>query len=115
MAICKQQNLDKIFHALGDATRRDMLAMLSRSQYLSANELAAPFNIAQPTASKHIKVLEQSALIERKIEGRTHYFQIKSQAMDEAEGWLNRHREFWMHSFGRLDQLIQNLPKEGDN
>ena len=109
MAIYKSNQLDQIFHALGDATRRRMLSMLTRSERLSASELAAPFTIAQPTASKHIKVLEQSALITRKIEGRTHYFQLRLDTLANAEDWLHRHRSFWADSLQRLHELAVTL------
>lgn len=114
MAIYCEFTLNKVFHALGDSTRRDMLSMLAKSQQLTATELAEPFDIAQPTASKHIKVLEQSALIERTIQGRTHYFQLKPDTLDLAQTWINHHRVFWSGSFNRLEQLIKAQPEDGE-
>ena len=65
------QNLDDVFHALADPTRRAMLRNLSRSQH-TVGELASPFSITLAAASKHIKVLERAGLVRRRIEGRTH-------------------------------------------
>ncbi len=112
MAILKTQPLDQVFHALGDPTRRAMLTMLTKSQKLSANEMATPFRIAQPTVSKHLKVLEQSALITRTVEGRTHYFQLRPETLASAEDWLHRHRQFWTGNFARLGQLVQSLTED---
>jgi DNA-binding transcriptional ArsR family regulator len=112
MAIFKTEPLDRVFHALGDATRRGMLSMLADTEQLSASELAAPFAISQPTASKHIKVLEESALVERIVEGRTHNFRLRREALSKAESWLNRHTRFWAGSMGRLGRYVKTLPAD---
>jgi len=112
MAIHHQNSLDQIFHALGDSTRRAMLAMLSEQQALSASNLAQSFDISQPTASKHIKVLEKSSLVIRQIKGRKHYFSLNPSTLLEAEDWITRHRKFWLGSFARLENLIVSLPAE---
>ncbi|MFV1985448.1 MAG: ArsR/SmtB family transcription factor [Thiohalomonadales bacterium] len=115
MAIYYQNSLDRIFHALGDSTRREMLSILSKNQELSASKLAEPFNISQPTASKHIKVLEKSSLVVRNKQGRTHYFSLNPSTLFDAQDWINRHREFWLGSFTQLKQLINELPEEDKN
>lgn len=112
MAIFNTQNLDQVFHALGDSTRRDMIAMLSKQHRLSASELGAPFTMAQPTISKHLKVLERSKLIQRSIEGRTHYFAMNTETLTAAETWIQRHRSFWQGNLNRLETLIEALPPE---
>lgn len=112
MAIYYQNSLDQIFHALGDSTRRAMLSMLAKQQKLSANNLAHSFDISQPTASKHIKVLEKSSLVIRNIQGRTHYFSLNTTTLSEAEDWITRHRQFWIGNFSRLENLIQSLPSD---
>jgi len=113
MPICYQNTLDRVFHALGDSTRRAMLAKLSKYERLSANRLAESFAISQPTASKHIKVLEKSTLVVRNIEGRTHYFSLNPTTFSDAEKWIKRHRQFWFGSLEQLNQLVQELP-DGD-
>ncbi|MCA9014979.1 MAG: helix-turn-helix transcriptional regulator, partial [Planctomycetaceae bacterium] len=69
MAIYYQHQLDRTFHALGDGTRRKMLSLLAKRGEVTAGDLGAPFDVAQPTVSKHIRVLEQAGLITRRIEG----------------------------------------------
>ena len=105
--------LDRIFHALGDGTRRQMLSMLSMNGALSANELRAPFDVAQPTISKHLKVLERAGLIRRDIEGRRHRFRLEVARMNEAQDWIVRHREFWEGTLQRLDSFVQTMEAQG--
>lgn len=99
-------HLDRTFHALGDGTRRGMLSMLSRRGELTASELGAPFDVSQPTASKHLRVLEQAGLLERRIDGRTHRFRLVERRMREAEAWISRHRNFWEGTLERLGGLL---------
>ncbi len=89
--------------------------MLATSGALSANELRAPFDVAQPTVSKHLKVLEQAGLVRREIEGRTHRFQLQLAPMKEAEDWIVRHQKFWEGTLQRLHDFVQAMdgPEEG--
>jgi len=108
MAIQSQAALDLTFHALGDGTRRQMLAMLSEAGSLSAKDLHAPFPVAQPTISKHIKVLERANLVIRKVEGRIHRFTINAEQLKHAEQWINKHRALWEGAFDQLDEFLAN-------
>lgn len=92
-----------------------MLSMLATRGALSASELRAPFAVAQPTISKHLKVLESSGLVEREISGRTHRFRLRSGAMKEAEDWISRHREFWEGTLQRLDSFVSNIGTPEDD
>jgi len=76
MAICYQDPLDRIFHALGDGTRRQMLTLLADEGECTASELGKPFEVAQPTVSKHIRVLERAGLVSRQVKGRVHRFRL---------------------------------------
>lgn len=98
--------LDRTFHALSDGTRRGMLSMLSRRGELTASELGSPFEVSQPTASKHLRVLEQAGLLERRIDGRIHRFRLVERRMREAESWIGRHRDFWEGTLERLGDLL---------
>ncbi len=106
MAIQYQEPLDRTFHALGDGTRRAMLSMLAANGGLSANELRAPFKVAQPTISKHLKVLERAGLVKRDVRGRTHQFHLVLGPMDEAVDWLTRHRMFWEGTLDSLERFV---------
>lgn len=93
--------LDLVFQALSDGTRRRMLRSLG-ARPRSVGELAAPFQISLAAASKHIKVLERAGLVQRRIQGRTHLCQLRAEALAEADHWLRYYQQFWE---GRLDAL----------
>jgi len=84
------------------------LAMLARRGACTAGELGEPFDISQPTASKHLRVLERAGLLSRRVEGRTHRFHLMSKRLDEAEDWMSRHREFWEGTLDRLSDLLND-------
>ena len=107
MAIQYQDPLDRAFHALGDGTRRGMLALLATRGELSAGELGKPFAIAQPSASKHLRVLEQAGLVTRRVDGRVHRFRLNPGPLAEAEDWIARHRAFWEGALDRLGGLLE--------
>lgn len=100
--------LDTLFHALGDATRRRMLAALAEGER-TVGELARPFAISLAAASKHIKVLESAGLIRREIRWRTHICRLDPGPLAAADAWLAQYRQFWT---GRLDTLEALLRAE---
>ena len=102
MAIHYETPLDRTFRALGDETRRRMIAMLATEGAMSAGELGAPFGVAQPTTSKHLKVLERAGLVTREIAGRTHRFRLALEALDDAQDWIATHKTFWEGTLARL-------------
>jgi DNA-binding transcriptional ArsR family regulator len=105
--------LDRTFHALADGTRRAMVGALAHGAARSAGELGRQFRSAQPTISKHLKVLEQAGLIERTVEGRVHRFRLRRQRLREAEGWLARHQAFWTGAVDQLDRLLAATARDG--
>jgi DNA-binding transcriptional ArsR family regulator len=109
MPIQYNESLDLTFHALGDGTRRGMLAMLATRGEHTAGELGKPFGISQPSASQHLRVLERAGLLERHVEGRIHRFSLKTEALQEAQSWIGRHREFWKGSLDGLHAYLENL------
>ncbi len=113
MVIHQSTQLDGIFHALSDATRRNMLALLAKSDR-TAGELGEPFQITQPACSKHIAVLERSGLIKRSVDGRVHRFRLQPGPMRNSETWIASHRQLWEGSFKQLDSLLADLQKSGD-
>jgi len=87
-----------------------MIRTLAAGRSRSAGELGAQFRSAQPTISRHLKVLERARLIERSVEGRVHRFRLQSQSLEEAGAWIRRHQQLWT---GAVDQL-ESLLKETD-
>lgn len=100
--------LDTVFHALGDATRRRMLRELSIGER-TVSQLAEPFAISLAAASKHIKVLEHAGMIRREVRGRTHLCRLDPGPLASAHEWLASYERFWT---GRLDALERLLREE---
>ena len=108
----KSQNLDAVFAALADPTRRSILSRLAAGE-ASVNEIAAPFGISQPAVSKHLKVLERAGLIERDIDKQRRPARLKAEPMAAAVSWLEEFKQFWSSSFDQLDGLLEVLKKAG--
>ena len=101
-------NLDAIFSALADPTRRAILAKLAEGD-TTVLDLAEPFEISQPAISKHLKVLEKAGLVERSVEAQTRPVSLKADNMAHAVEWLDYFRKFWSQSFDQLDELLEDL------
>jgi DNA-binding transcriptional ArsR family regulator len=97
--------LDIVFRALGDSTRRGMLARLALGEK-SIGELAEPFAMSFAGASKHVKVLEDAGLVRREVRGRTHVCRLEPGPLASADQWLRHYERFWT---GRLDNLERLL------
>ena len=110
MVELSHSRLDAIFHALGDATRREMLRQLAEGDQ-TVGRLAEPFAMSLAAASKHIKALEGAGLITREIRGRTHWCRLAPGPLAGAHEWLGFYERFWT---GRLDVLERLLREEGD-
>ncbi len=114
--IAGEHNLDAVFSALADPTRRAILSRLASGQ-ASVKELAAPFSISQPAVSRHLKVLERAGLIERGIDEQRRPARLNAATMAAAVDWLAEFRAFWGKSFEQLDDMlltIQSTDKEGN-
>jgi len=98
--------MNSIFHALGDATRRQMLRDLSRGER-TVSELAKPFAMSLAAASKHIKVLEGAGLIQREVRGRTHFCRLDPGPLASAHEWLGFYERFWTSRLDVLDRLLR--------
>lgn len=90
-----------------------MIHVLARGEARSAGELGRRFRSAQPTISKHLKVLEQAGLVEREVEGRVHLFRLRRKPLQEAEAWIARHQAFWSGAVEQLDRLLSEEAKDG--
>ena len=100
--------LNAVFGALADPTRRAILARLTEGDATVA-ELAAPFSVSQPAISRHLKVLEQAGLISRRRRRTARLSHLEAEPLREAASWLARYQEFWDESFDRLDTLLAAL------
>ena len=100
--------LDATFAALADPTRRAILARLASGE-ASVRELAEPFAISQAAISKHLKVLERAGLISGARDAQRRPRRLEAAPLAEANEWLERYRQFWEDSFGRLDLLLAEM------
>lgn len=98
-------NVDSIFAALADPTRRRIVERLARKP-LTIGEIASEFPISQPAISKHVRVLEEAGVLHRTIEGRVHYCTISPQAMQEVSAWIDRQRRHWNGALDRLERIL---------
>ena len=102
------QNLNAVFAALADPTRRAILSRLAAGE-ASVNEIAAPFAMSQPAVSKHLKVLERAGLVERDVDRQRRPARLKAEPMAAAVRWLEEFQRFWSSSFDQLDGLLERL------
>jgi len=101
-------NLDAIFAALADPTRRAIVARLAAGE-ATVLELAAPFAISLPAISRHLKVLEHAGLISRGRDAQRRPCQLRAAALDEITRWTQHTRETWTERFDHLDEYLKKL------
>jgi len=104
------QNLDQVFNALADGTRRAILARLAQGE-ANVGTLAEPFAISPPAISRHLKVLEKAALISNERRGKQRVCRLNRQTLAHAQQWLNFNRRFWSGSFDRLEAHLKKSSK----
>ena len=94
--------LSKVFSALADPTRRDILARLGEGD-ANVTELAAPFSISLPAISRHLKVLEGAGLIARDRQAQWRTNSLRTEPLEEATTWMQHLSQLWDERFSRLD------------
>src|SRR6478736_5357688 len=102
--------LDAVFGALADPTRRAILARLADGD-ASVGQLAAPFSVSQPAISRHLKVLERAGLISRRRRATVRLSHLEAEPLRDASAWLARYQQFWEESHDRLDELLASLER----
>jgi DNA-binding transcriptional ArsR family regulator len=102
------RQLDLVFAALADPTRRAILARLAEGE-ATVNELVAPFDLAQPTISKHLKVLEGAGLVSRGREAQFRPVRLAAAPLAGAAQWIGGYRRFWEESLHQLDAYVKIL------
>ena len=118
MTAAVTDNLSRIFGALADPTRREILSRLSRGQ-AGVQEIAAPFRMTLPAISKHLKVLEKAKLIRRGKDKQWRPCELEAAPLKEVSDWVSDYRQFWEESFERLDEYLKEIQaqektKEGE-
>ena len=105
--------LDLVFGALTDPTRRAILARLAQGE-ATVNELVAPFGLSQPTISKHLKVLERAGLVSRGRAAQYRPVRLNAAPLAAANQWIGGYRRFWEESHDHLDVYVQELKQQED-
>jgi DNA-binding transcriptional ArsR family regulator len=115
--MCKYMNseaqLDRVFAALADPTRRAILARLSLGD-ATVNEIAAPIPISLPSVSKHLKVLEGAGLISRGRDAQWRPCRLEAKALRDVDDWLGRYRQHWEGSFDKMESYLAELADKKD-
>jgi DNA-binding transcriptional ArsR family regulator len=105
--------LDLVFGALADPTRRAILARLADGE-ATVNELVEPFKLAQPTITKHIKVLESAGLVSRGREAQFRPVKLNATPLKEASMWIGNYKRFWEENLEQLDTYVKELIEKGE-
>ena|SRR5882757_4657385 len=101
--------LDRAFAALADPTRRAIISRLASGE-ATVKELAQPFEMRQPSISKHLKVLERAGLISRGRAAQTRPCRLEAAPLKEVAQWVEVYRNLWEESFERLDAFLKSIP-----
>jgi DNA-binding transcriptional ArsR family regulator len=104
-----ESQLDGIFAAIADPTRRAIVARLADGE-ATVGELAEPFEVSLAAVSKHVHVLRQSGLLTQRREGRVRRCRLVAEPLREADDWLADYRRFWDR---RLDALAAHFQRKG--
>jgi DNA-binding transcriptional ArsR family regulator len=105
------QPLDLVFSALADPTRRAILARLATGE-ATVNELVEPFELSQPTISKHLKVLEGAGLVSRGREAQFRPVRLNAAPLEDAAQWIGTYRRFWEESLDRLEAYVEEMHRK---
>ena len=106
-----EQQLDATFQALADPTRRAILERVAHAE-ATVNQLAEPFAMTQQAISKHLKVLERAGLISRTRTAQSRPCLLETERLDDAAGWIARHRQIWADRHDRLEEHLAALREQ---
>jgi DNA-binding transcriptional ArsR family regulator len=102
-----------VFSALADPTRFAIVERLLYNGEMTAGELAEPFEVSRPAISRHLKILEDAGVIERRVDRQFRVFRARASGFREVEDWVERNRRFWSGSLDRLKRLMEEEEKDG--
>lgn len=99
--------LSGLFGALADPTRLAIVERLLREGERSVGELAKPLPVTLPAVSRHIRVLEEAGILERRVDKQWRRYRVRAQAMRDLDQWMNTYRAFWTGSLDRLERFVE--------
>jgi DNA-binding transcriptional ArsR family regulator len=112
MVKAREPQLDRVYGAIADPTRRAILMALARGEE-NVGSLADRFPISFNGVSKHVKVLERAGLVDRRIQGREHWLRLRPEPLREAARWLEHYRTFWNERLDALETFLVGQERRG--
>lgn len=103
-----------MFLALGDESRRSIVTTLARGGELSVGDASTGLDLSPAGISKHVKVLEEAGLVQRRLEGRRHLLSLEADRLVLASDWIDRYRRLWTTGLARLADLATELEQGTD-
>jgi DNA-binding transcriptional ArsR family regulator len=107
-----QDALSRVFSALADPTRRDMVARLAVDGDATVNELAEPYDVSLQAVSKHLKVLEDAGLVTRRKDAQRRPVHLEAEVFDLMTKWIERYRREAEERYRRLDDVLRAMPDD---
>jgi DNA-binding transcriptional ArsR family regulator len=99
--------LDSVYGALADPSRRAILSRLAERGEMRVTELAAPFDMSLNAVSKHIKVLQRAGVVRRRVVGRDHWLSLDPHPLEDGWAWIGLYRRFWETRLDALDSYLR--------
>jgi DNA-binding transcriptional ArsR family regulator len=106
-------SLSRVFSALADPTRRDMVARLAAGD-ATVNQLAAPYDVSVQAVSRHLKVLGDAGLVSRSREAQRRPVHLEAEVFDLMTKWIERYRSQAEERYRRLDELLRSMPDDAE-
>src|ERR1041384_3026755 len=106
--------LDDVYGALADRSRRGIVWRLAAEGELKVTDIARPFDMSLNAVSKHIKVLEQAGLVQRRVSGRDHWLSLRSEPLAAAYAWIGLYQRFWESRIDALERYLTDRGPEDD-
>ena len=103
--------LNRVFSALADPIRRDMVARLATGD-ATVNELAEPYDVTIQAVSKHLKVLEDAGLVSRSRQAQRRPVHLEAEVFDLMTKWIERYRRQAEERYRRLDEVLRSMPDD---
>lgn len=104
----QQAQLDRVFHALGDPTRRAVVQRLGRGP-AAVGELAQPFKMALPSFMQHLAALEKCGLVTTRKQGRSRIYSLEPKPLEAVETWMSEQRALWETRLDQLDSYLLQM------
>jgi len=110
MVNCSEEQRSRIFQALSDSTRREMLSRIAKAN-LTVAEIGEPFAMSAPAISKHLRVLENAFLITRVKDGKMRRFKLNTDPLEEAKNVISELAAYWNRRLDTLDEYLKSNPE----